>query len=200
MASAERRRLPAAARRALIEAAAARLFAERGYATTRLDDVAAAANVTKPVLYRHFETKKALYLALLERHRAQLPRFVQPGAPDEPLAARLPGVLDGWFAYVEARPQAWTMIFRDNGGDAAIKAVRKELQESARGVIAALLRSQPELSIPDEEVEPLAELLRGAMAGLALWWIDHPTVPRRLLVDLVVRTIRGLLAPTERGR
>src|SRR5262249_32044482 len=84
MAGAERRRLPAAARRALIEAAAARLFAERGYAATRLDDVAAAANVTKPVLYRHFETKKALYLALLERHRAQLPRFVQPRAPAAP--------------------------------------------------------------------------------------------------------------------
>jgi AcrR family transcriptional regulator len=200
MAGAERRRLPAAARRALVEAAAARLFAERGYAATRLNDVAAAANVTKPVLYRHFETKKALYLALLERHRAQLPRFVQPGAPDEPLAARLPGILDGWFAYVEARPQAWTMIFRDSTGDAEIKAVRKELQESARGVIAALLRGQPELSIADEEFEPLAELLRGAMAGLALWWIDNPTVPRRLLVDLVVRATRGLLAPTEPGR
>src|SRR5262249_32044483 len=81
-------------------------------------------------------------------------------APEERLAARLPAILDGWFAYVEARPQAWTMIFRDSSGDAEIKAVRKELQESARGVIAALLRGQPELSIADEEVEPLAELLR----------------------------------------
>ena len=35
------------------------LFAERGYAGTRLDDVAAAAGVTKPIVYRHFESKKA---------------------------------------------------------------------------------------------------------------------------------------------
>ena len=67
-------RLPAARRRAVIEEAAARLFAERGYGGTRLDDVAAAAGVTKPILYRHYPSKKALYLSspgrATERRRA----------------------------------------------------------------------------------------------------------------------------------
>jgi hypothetical protein len=101
-----------------------------------------------------FDSKKALYLALLAKHAEQLPRSVDPTVGDEPLAARLPGA-----------------------------------------VLAELLRAQPELSIPDEEVEPTAELLRSAMAGLALWWLDHPKVPRPVLVDLVTRTIRGLLQP-----
>jgi hypothetical protein len=60
-----------------------------------------------------------------------------------------------------------------------------------------VLVEQPELSIPDEEVEPTAELLRSAMAGLALWWLDHPEVPRPVLVDLVTRTIRGLLGSSR---
>ena len=64
-------RLRAPQRRAVIETAAARLFAEHGYAGTRLDDVAAAAHVTKPILYRHFASKKALYLGLLVQHREQ---------------------------------------------------------------------------------------------------------------------------------
>jgi AcrR family transcriptional regulator len=51
-----------------IEDAAARLFAEQGYAPTLLDEIAAAAGVTKPVLYRHFDSKQALYLALLRKH------------------------------------------------------------------------------------------------------------------------------------
>jgi AcrR family transcriptional regulator len=192
-----RKRLPPDERRALIEDVAAKLFAERGYAATRLEEIAAAANVTKPVLYRHFDSKKALYLALLAKHIEQLPRFVDPAVGSEPLAARLPAILDGWFAYVQERPHAWKMIFRDTTGGEEIQAVRRRAQESARVVLADLLRAQPELSIPEEEVEPTAELLRTAMAGLALWWLDHPDVPREVLVDLVTRTFRGLLQPTE---
>jgi AcrR family transcriptional regulator len=197
MARSRRRRLPPDERRALIEDAAAKLFAEQGYAATRLDEIAAAANVTKPVLYRHFDSKKALYLALLAKHIELLPRFVDPAVGSEPLAARLPAILDGWFAYVQERPHAWKMIFRDTTGGEEIQAVRRRAQESARVVLADLLRAQPELSIPEEEVEPTAELLRTAMAGLALWWLDHPDVPREVLVDLVTRTFRGLLQPTE---
>jgi AcrR family transcriptional regulator len=179
----------------VIEDAAARLFAERGYAATRLDEIAAAARVTKPVLYRHFDSKKALYLALLAKHAEQLPRFVDPTVGDEPLAARLPTILDGWFAYVEERPYAWKMIFRDATGDEEIQAVRREVQERARVVLVDLLQAQPELTIAEQELEPTAELLRTAMAGLALWWLDHPEVPRSVLVRLVTRTIRGVLQP-----
>jgi AcrR family transcriptional regulator len=197
MARPRRRRLPPDERRTLIEDSAAKLFADQGYAATRLDEIAAAADVTKPVLYRHFDSKKALYLALLAKHVEQLPRFVGPMVGDEPLAARLPAILDGWFAYVQERPYAWKMIFRDTTGDEEIQAFRRRAQESARIVLADLLRAQPELPIPDDGIEPAAELLRTSMAGLALWWLDHPEVPRRVLVELVTRTIRGLLRPAE---
>jgi AcrR family transcriptional regulator len=188
-----RKRLPSTERRALIEEAAGRLFGERGYAGTRLDEIAAAANVTKPVLYRHFDSKKALYLALLAAHAEQLPRFVEPGAADEPLVEGLPVILDGWFAYVEAHPYAWKMIFRDTTGDAEIQAFRQAVQERARAVLVDVLRRERELS--RSELEPAAELLRTGLAGLALWWIDHPDVPRPVLVELATRAIRGLLQP-----
>jgi len=193
-----RKRLPADERRALIEDAAARLFAEHGYAATRLDDVAAAANVTKPVLYRHFDSKQALYLALLAKHRALLPRFVEPTTTEEPFLERLPALLDAWFAYVHEQPYAWHLIFRDSTGDEEIQAFRRATQETARKVLAELIRAQPELSIPRRELEPTAELLRSAMVGLTLWWLDHPAVPRSVVTDLVTRAWRGLLAPARR--
>jgi AcrR family transcriptional regulator len=195
MARARRRRLPPDERRALIEDAAARLFAERGYSATRLDEIAAAAHVTKPVLYRHFDSKKALYLDLLAKHRDLLPRFVTPVVADEPFVERLPALLDAWFAYVQEQPYAWQMIFRDTTGDTEIQVFRIEVQATARAVLAELLRAQPELSIPEQELEPMAELLRSAMVGLTLWWLDHPDVPRPVIVDLVTRTWRGLLEP-----
>jgi AcrR family transcriptional regulator len=193
-----RKRLPPDERRALIEDAAARLFAEHGYAATRLEDIAAAAKVTKPVLYRHFESKQALYLALLAKHRALLPRFVAPATTDEPFLERLPALLDAWFAYVHEQPYAWHLIFRDATGDQEIQAFRRATQETARKVLAELIRAQPELSMPRRELEPTAELLRSAMVGLTLWWLDHPRVPRSVVVDLVNRAWRGLLAPAQR--
>lgn len=47
-----------AERRDLIEQAAARLFAERGYEDTSLEDVATAAGISRPVIYDHFATKR----------------------------------------------------------------------------------------------------------------------------------------------
>jgi TetR/AcrR family transcriptional repressor of mexJK operon len=53
--------------------AAARLFAERGFDATSMDALAAAAGVTKPTLYRHFDNKEALFAAALQSLLERLP-------------------------------------------------------------------------------------------------------------------------------
>src|SRR5690242_1596805 len=58
-------RLPAAARRRQLLDVALGEFAERGYSGVSMDQVAEAAGVTKPVLYQHFTSKRALYLELV---------------------------------------------------------------------------------------------------------------------------------------
>ena len=60
------------ARRAAILAAAADAFAERGFADTAMDDVAATAGITRLIVYRHFESKEDLYAAVLQRVRDRL--------------------------------------------------------------------------------------------------------------------------------
>ncbi|MGH2923027.1 MAG: TetR/AcrR family transcriptional regulator, partial [Solirubrobacterales bacterium] len=102
-----RRRLPVAERRALIVEAAGRLFGERGYERTRLDEIAAAAGVTKPIVYRHFDSKRDLYLALLDRHRDDLSGFVATMPAEGTTEERLGAVLEIWLDYVEARSYAW---------------------------------------------------------------------------------------------
>src|SRR6185437_2523072 len=60
------RRLTAEQRRQQLVAVALELFAQRGYRATTMDDVAEAAGVTKPLLYQHFSSKRALYLELVD--------------------------------------------------------------------------------------------------------------------------------------
>src|SRR5579875_562971 len=66
------RRLGAPERREQLVATAQRLFAERGYRATTMDDIAHAAGVTKPLLYQHFTSKRALYLELVQEVSAEL--------------------------------------------------------------------------------------------------------------------------------
>src|SRR5918997_2057576 len=190
----ERRRLAPGARRQLIVEAAGRLFGERGYDGTRLEDVAAEAGVTKPVLYRHFDSKSALYLALLARHRDDLSSFEGALPAGAPLDERLRAVVEVWFAYVETHAYAWKMLFRDTGGGPEVQAFRVEVHERARAVLVGLIGSLSERDIPARELEPLAELLSMGMASLVLWWLDDPSTSRAAIVDAIARVWCGLLA------
>jgi AcrR family transcriptional regulator len=67
MATAPRQLLDRAARRETILRGAATAFAAKGYAATSMEDVAAAAGITKLIVYRHFASKEELYDAVLER-------------------------------------------------------------------------------------------------------------------------------------
>jgi AcrR family transcriptional regulator len=60
------RRLTAEQRRHQLVAVALELFARHGYRATTMDDIAEAAGVTKPLLYQHFSSKRALYLELVD--------------------------------------------------------------------------------------------------------------------------------------
>src|SRR5580658_5408853 len=60
------KRLPADRRRQQLLDVALILFAERGFNATTMDDTAEAAGVTKPLLYQHFDSKRALYLELVD--------------------------------------------------------------------------------------------------------------------------------------
>ena len=60
------------ARRESILLAAAVAFAHKGFAATSMDDVAAEAGITRLILYRHFDSKEALYTAVLDRVRTRL--------------------------------------------------------------------------------------------------------------------------------
>jgi len=182
--------MPTAERRAVILRAAGPLFARDGYVGTRLDDVAAAAGVTKPILYRHFDSKKALYVALLDKHEADLPSFfevVAGVAPDLASGALVRLILEHWLDYVGENQHAWAMLFRDGSGDDELRRRRLEVSARAREVMAGFVAAAGGDRVPAEQVEPTAELLTSGLAGLALWWIDHPDVPKQTVVDTAAR-------------
>ena len=62
-------RLPASKRREQLLDKAAELFAKNGYARATTAQLAKAAGVTEPIIYRHFKSKRDLFVALIETHQ-----------------------------------------------------------------------------------------------------------------------------------
>ncbi|MER6309310.1 TetR/AcrR family transcriptional regulator [Streptomyces sp. NPDC001739] len=191
----DRGRAARAEARTRIEDAAARLFAERGYAGTTIGEIAAEAGLSKPMLYRHFDSKQELHLALLERHRDELAaapiQQLLHGEGD--LDSRMRAMYDAWFGYVQSHPYTWRMMFRDTTGDAEVQDFHRELQRRQRETDMALLREFAP-GLPEGELEPLAEAIRSSLYGLALWWLDQPEQPREVLVSAMTRITRGLMS------
>ncbi|GAB7031934.1 TetR/AcrR family transcriptional regulator [Streptomyces sp. NPDC021749] len=191
----DRGRAARAEARTRIEDTAARLFAERGYAGTTIGEIAAEAGLSKPMLYRHFDSKQELHLALLERHRDELAaapvQQLLQGEGD--LDSRMRAMYDAWFGYVQSHPYIWRMMFRDTTGDAEVQDFHRELQRRQRETDMALLREFAP-GLPEGELEPLAEAIRSSLHGLALWWLDRPDQPRELLVSAMTRITRGLMS------
>lgn len=193
--SASRRRLSAPERRALIEQAATELFAQRGYAATTVEDIARAAGVTKPMLYRHFESKQELCIALLDRHRDELvaaPLAVfDPDAEDH--RGQLLAMIEAWLEHTRRHPDATRLLFVPISGDAEVEQVQRELHARQRSTQTALLREFAP-GMDDAEAEPIGELSRAGLAAIALWWLEHPEVPREVPVRVLLRMAQGLTA------
>jgi len=183
-----------AARREVIAGAAAVLFAERGYRGASIEAIARASGVTPPVVYEHFESKRGLYRELLERHFAELrevwrEHFVGEDPPEQRVARSF----DAWFAYVEVHPFAGRVLFRYST-DPEIEAVHAEVAARSREAILPLFAAEPGAenvagSVAGEGIEMVWVVLRGVLQGLAVWWSEHPEVPR----DRVVATAMNAL-------
>ena len=100
-----------------------RLFAERGYAAVKMDEIAAAVGVTKPLLYNYFGNKERLYIACMERAGDALTATVAEAVaatanPGEALGA---GVR-AFFAFLDSDRAAWAVLFDETlprGGEVA---------------------------------------------------------------------------------
>lgn len=196
--------MSAAERRETIETAAAEVFAQRGYHGASIDEICRRAGVTAPVLYDHFGSKLALHKRLLERTRDELLAMWRSSLPgDEPLAVRIPRAIDAWARYVQEHPYTSRMFFNETTGDPAVIEIHREVRAqsvAALGAILGTLEGAENVAGPDREsLEMASEVLRAGLAGLAIWWSDHPHVERERIVATALNAIWIGLERVSRG-
>lgn len=205
-----RTRLSAAARREVIERAATEVFAERGYQGASIDEIARRSGVTPPVVYDHFASKLDLHTRLLERTRDELlamwreqlageattvsPSDGRRRRPAGDGAARIRRAFDAWARYVEEHRFASRMYFQEVSGDADARAVHRAIQAQGRAALGAILGDEPDAgriagATDPESLEMAAEVIRAGLAGLAIWWDEHPHIPRERIVATAMNVL-----------
>ena len=191
-----RKRLSKEERRELIERAGIAVFAERGFRGASMDEIARRSGVSVPVVYDHFASKLELYRRLLERSRnALLEMWGAHLFGDDPPEQRIPRAIDAWARFVEDNRDAARMYFREVAGDDAAEAVHKEIRDQARVALGVLLGRLVDEPRGQERLEMAGEVIRAGLVGLAIWWHEHPHVPREQIVETGLDVLwRGYLS------
>ena len=169
MASQPRTRLALDERRAQLLAIGLELFSSRSYDEISIDDIAAAAGVSKGLLYHYFPTKRDFYVAGLRAAAAELSALTEPDlslAPPERLRHSLSAYLD----YVEHHAIGYRSLMR--GGIGSDAEVRSILEATRSGTEARVLEG---MGI-DEPSQAVRLALRGWLAFVeeaSLEWLDR---------------------------
>jgi AcrR family transcriptional regulator len=156
------RRLRRTERRDQIVAAATRAFARAGFAATSLDDIAAEADVSRVILYRHFESKTDLYRAVLDRATARLHAAVGDGEfTGASLAALVAGAAED--------PDGFRLLFHHAAREPEFRADVDRFREGAVEIARQHLANR----IPDAAWLAWAARLAPAVAVDAIIaWLD----------------------------
>ncbi len=148
------RRLPAGQRREAILRAALKVFTSTSYAGATTAEIAREAGVTEPVLYRHFASKRDLWLECLDvawdETRLMLREKIATFAAGSPAASRSP-----WRS--PQMPNLWLQGLTEAGEDPVVRrAIRRHMREVHDFVAAALRAGQANGVVPPDR-DPSAE-------------------------------------------
>lgn len=182
-------------RREQILAAAIVLFTERGFHQTAIDQVAAAAGISKALVYEHFESKSQLQEMVLRKITTDLFSRVAAAiaevdvTPQTGSHDRLRAGIDAYFQFLEAERATWHMLFRESIGREASQ-ILLALEPTFVAGIAEVLSEAPEAEPLRGDVEggvrlrAGAQMMTGSLQWLGNWWVDHmDLVPRERIVE-----------------
>ena len=164
------RRLTADARRRQLFDVALSLFAEHGYAATTMDDIAEAAGVTKPLVYQHFESKRALYLELMDVFSRELVTdIVKATADAEGPRQQVELGFAAYFELMLGNEQAFRLLYgRDAPDDQELGEALRRVEETLAQAIDSLI----DAGLDPEHRLLLAHAVVGMAEGASRHWLD----------------------------
>ena len=169
---ARRVRMSGSERREQIVSIARSAFAAKGYEATSIEEIAAAAGISKPVVYEHFGGKEGLYAVVVDREMRQLLGMVTgsltAGHPRELCEQAAFALLD----YIEEYTDGFRILVRDSPIPQSTGSFASLISDIATQV-EDILGQEFKTRGFDPKLAPLyAQALVGSVALTGQWWLD----------------------------
>jgi AcrR family transcriptional regulator len=156
-------------------------------------EIAAAAGITKPVLYRHFTDRADLQRAVGEEAAEMLMERVAPELdPDREPIELIRGVIDAFLAGIEAEPELWRFVVHHPIERAPIAEVLDNAHEQIARTLTTLIGERLRaLGLDSGGAEAWAQGLVGMVHSAGDWWLERRTMSRAALTDYLTTLIWG---------
>jgi AcrR family transcriptional regulator len=197
--------MTAAERREQLIGIARRAFAERGFDGVSVEEIAARAAVSKPVVYEHFGGKEGLYAVVVDREVQELLGTMRQALTATSQRMLLEQATFALLDYVEASSDGFRILVRDSPPGSGIGKYVSIISDTVTRV-EGILGDQFAARGFDPKVAPLyAQMLVGMVSTTGQWWLDARTPGKDVVAAHLVNLAWNGLAnleqdPELRGR
>ena len=181
------------------------LFADKGFEGTTVEEIAARADVSKPVVYEHFGGKEGLYAVVVDREIRQLldavtAALTSVGDPRVLLERAALGLLD----YIESSTDGFRILVRDSPVTQSTGTFASLISDVASQVEHLLADEFVRRRLDPQAAPMYAQALVGMVALTGQWWLDTRSPDKAEvaahLVNLAWNGLSGLeQSPTLRS-
>jgi AcrR family transcriptional regulator len=181
------------------------LFAERGFDGTSIEEIAARAEVSKPVVYEHFGGKEGLYAVVVDREVRCLLEMMQGSLDAAHPRALLEQAAFALLDYIEQEPDGFRILVRDSpvgSATGSFVSIIGDIASRVEHILAAEFTSRGF----DATLAPIySQMLVGMVGTTGQWWLDarqpEKDVVAAHLVNLAWNGLAGMEKhPTLRTR
>ncbi|MGW8798546.1 TetR/AcrR family transcriptional regulator [Streptomyces sp. NPDC055775] len=186
-----RRRMGVDERRQQLIGVALELFSHRAPDEVSIDEIAAAAGISRPLVYHYFPGKQSLYEAALRRAADELAgRFLEPH--EGPLGARLLRVMGRFFEFVDEHGPGFSALMR--GGPAVGSSTANAMIDGVRQAAYEQILAHLRVEEPPARLELVVRSWVSLAESTALIWLDGRRIPRAELEMQLVHDFAALAA------
>jgi AcrR family transcriptional regulator len=149
-----------------------RLFAERGFEGTSIEEIAAQAKVSKPVVYEHFGGKEGLYAVVVDREVQRLLTLATTLLDGEPSREKLEAATVALLRYIQDNADGFRILVRDSSPGSrsgTYGTLLSDIAAQVEHIMADFLSVRGH----DPKLAPMyAQMFVGMVAFTGQWWLD----------------------------
>lgn len=196
----ERTRMSGQERREQLLDVGLQLFAEKGFEVVSVEEIAAKAGVSKPVVYEHFGGKEGLYAVVVDREMNHLLGSIQDALTGGSARVLLEQAGLALFDYIDAYPDGFRILVRDTPAQsqASFASLIVDIATQVEHLLAQEFASH---KLDKRLARMYSQMLVGMVANTGQWWLDvRKPKKEEVVAHLVHLAWRGLAGMEAKPR